>query len=97
MCDCLREAMQGNLVFQSQGDELAKILLDKIMAEKEKLIAEKKIKRERPLPEIKTEQIPFKIPTNWSWCRLGDIVQHNSGKTLYSRRNTGELREYNKT
>lgn len=90
----LREAMQGNLVAQDERDEPAEILLEKIKAEKEKLVTAKKIKRDKPLPPIKPEEIPFEIPSNWTWCRLGEIVQHNSGKTLDGGRNTGELREY---
>jgi type I restriction enzyme S subunit len=49
-------------------------LLQKIKAEKEKLIAEKKLKKEKELPPIKPEEIPFEIPDNWVWCRLGEIV-----------------------
>lgn len=70
----LREAMQGKLVPQDTADEPAAHLLEKIKAEKEKLVAEKKIKKDKPLPEIKAEEIPFKIPSNWAWCRLGEIV-----------------------
>lgn len=69
----LREAMQGKLVAQDEADEPAHILLERIKAEKQKLIAEKRIKREKPLPPIKAEEIPFEIPANWTWCRLGEI------------------------
>jgi type I restriction enzyme S subunit len=69
----LREAMQGKLVPQDEWDEPAEILLEKIRAEKEKLVAEKRIKRDRPLPPINAEEIPFEIPSNWIWCRLGEI------------------------
>ena len=72
----LREAMQGKLVPQDESEEPAAVLLEKIKAEKETLIAEKKIKREKPLPEITPEEIPFEIPNNWTWCRLGEIA-HN--------------------
>lgn len=71
----LREAMQGILVPQDTADEPAEVLLEKIKAEKEKLIAEKKIKKQKPLPEIKPEEIPFEIPNNWTWCRLGEICE----------------------
>ena len=57
-------------------------LLEKIKVEKEKLIREKKIAKEKPLPEIKIEEIPFEIPINWVWKRIGELAQHNSGKTL---------------
>jgi type I restriction enzyme S subunit len=69
----LREAMQGNLVPQDSTDEPAEVLLEKIKAEKEKLVAEKRIKRDKPLPPIEPEEVPFEIPSNWSWCRLGEI------------------------
>lgn len=90
----LREAMQGKLVPQDSTDEPAEMLLEKIKAEKEKFVAEKRIRRDKPLPPIKPEEIPFEIPSNWTWCRLGEIVQHNSGKTKDSGRNKGDLREY---
>jgi type I restriction enzyme, S subunit len=70
----LREAMQGKLVPQNPEDEPASELLKRIKAEKEKLIAEKKLKKEKDLPPIKTEEIPFDIPENWVWCRLGEIT-----------------------
>ena len=70
----LREAMQGKLVKQDKKDGNAKDLLKQIKAEKEKLIAEKKLKKEKPLPPIKEEETPFEIPDNWIWCRLGEIA-----------------------
>lgn len=78
----LREAMQGKLVPQDGQDEPAEILLGKIKAEKEKLIAEKKIKKDKPLAEINDEEIPFEIPNNWVWCRLGEICEINGGKRV---------------
>ncbi|MBK7042042.1 MAG: restriction endonuclease subunit S [Bacteroidetes bacterium] len=85
----LQEAVQGKLVKQDKKDEPASELLKRIKAEKVKSGKKKKI-----LPPIKPEEIPFEIPDNWVWARIGDIAQHNSGKTLDSGRNTGELREY---
>jgi len=67
----LREAVQGKLVEQSPNDESALELLAKIKAEKEQLIRAKKIKKQKPLPLIKEEEIPYEIPKNWVWCRLG--------------------------
>lgn len=75
----LREAMQGKLVPQDERDEHAQILLKKIKAEKERLVAEKGLKRDKPLPPIKVDEIPFKIPSNWTWCRLGEIVATTQG------------------
>jgi len=72
----LQDAVQGKLVGQNKKDEPASELLKKIKAEKEKLIAEKKLKKEKELPPIKPEEIPFDIPGNWVWCRLGEIAIH---------------------
>ncbi len=69
----LQDAVQGKLVEQNPKDEPASELLKKIKAEKAKLIAEKKLKKEKELPPIKPVEIPFEIPENWVWCRLGDI------------------------
>ena len=72
----LREAMQGKLVPQNPDDGNAKDLLEKIKAEKAKLG-----KKEKPLPPIKPGEIPFEIPENWVWCRLGEIAYITSGST----------------
>lgn len=69
----LQDAVQGKLVAQNKKDEPASELLKKIKTEKEQLIAEKKLKKEKELPPIKPEEIPFEIPENWVWCRLGEI------------------------
>ena len=69
----LQDGIQGKLVSQDSNDEPACKLLERIKAEKEKLIREKKIKKDKPLPEIKPEEIPYEIPERWEWCRLGDI------------------------
>ena len=78
----LQDAVQGKLVPQDPNDEPASILLQRIKAEKEKLIRDKKIKKEKSLPPIKPEEIPFEIPENWVWCRLGEISLYSeSGKS----------------
>jgi len=69
----LQDAVQGKLVEQNKKDESASELLKKIKAAKQKLIAEEKLKKEKELPPIKPEEIPFEIPENWIWCRLGEI------------------------
>lgn len=57
-------------------------LLKQIKVEKEKLIAEKKIKKEKLLPPISDEEIPFDLPEGWKWCRLGEITERTgSGST----------------
>ncbi|RZL44111.1 MAG: restriction endonuclease subunit S, partial [Pedobacter sp.] len=73
------------------GDEPATELLKKIKAEKEQLIKEKKLKKEKPLPPIKAEEIPYEIPENWVWCRLGNIAEIVRGG---SPRPAGDKRFY---
>jgi type I restriction enzyme S subunit len=80
----LQDAIQGKLVPQAPNDEPASALLEKIKAEKEKLIKENKLKKSKPLPPIKEVEIPFNIPVNWVWCRLGDIINITSGDGLTS-------------
>lgn len=78
----LQDAVQGKLVPQDPSDEPAQKLLERIKTEKEKLVREKKIKKEKPLPEIEPQETPFEIPENWVWCRLGEITTKiGSGST----------------
>ncbi|WP_308690311.1 restriction endonuclease subunit S [uncultured Treponema sp.] len=77
----LQEAVQGKLVPQIAAEGNAKDLLEEIKKEKTKLIKEGKIKKEKTLPEITEDEIPFDIPENWCWCRLGEIVNYKMGKT----------------
>lgn len=75
----LQLAIQGKLMQQNPTDEPASVLLERIRAEKERLIKEKKIKREKLLPEITEEEKPFDIPDSWEWIRLGDLVYDMTG------------------
>lgn len=77
----LQLAIQGKLVEQRVEEGTAKELVEQIKAEKEQLIKEKKIKKEKPLPEITEEEIPFEIPENWEWVRFGSVVEFSMGKT----------------
>lgn len=72
----LREAMQGKLVKQDPKEGYARDLLEKIKTEKAK-----SGKKEKELPPIKPEEVPFEIPENWIWCRLGEIAYIASGST----------------
>lgn len=67
-------AMRGKLVEQDPSDEPASKLLKKVQAEKERLVKEKKIKKEKPLPEIREEEVPFDIPESWEWAHLQNVV-----------------------
>lgn len=75
-------AMRGKLVEQDPNDEPASVLLEKIKAEKEQLIKEKKIKRSKPLPPITDEEKPFEIPDSWEWVRLGEVFNITSSKRV---------------
>ena len=76
----LKEAMQGKLVSNETSDgKTGADLLAEIQSEKQKLIKEKKIKKQKPLPPISEEEIPFNIPENWVWCRLGEIISDTEG------------------
>lgn len=68
-------AMRGKLVKQDPNDEAASVLLEKIKAEKEQLIKEKKIKKSKTLPPISDEEKLFEIPDSWEWVRLGDLTK----------------------
>ena len=81
----LGRAIRGQLVSQDPTDEPASVLLERIRAEKEELIKEKKLKREKR-DNQPIEEVPFEIPEGWVWCRLGDIAQSNIGLT-YSPNN----------
>ena len=77
----LQLAIQGKLVPQDENDESASVLLEKIKAEKEQLIKDKVIKKEKPLPEISEEEKLFELPKGWEWARLGEIVELRSGNS----------------
>ena len=77
----LHEAVQGKLVEQDPRDEPAAVLLKRIREEKERLIKENKIKKEKPLPPITPDEIPYELPKGWEWVRLGEIVYSEGGKT----------------
>lgn len=75
----LQLAIQGKLVEQRPEEGSAEELYAQIQKEKENLIKEGKIKKERPLPEITDDEKPFDIPRSWKWVRLGNIANINGG------------------
>lgn len=75
----LQSAIQGKLTEQLATDDKVEDLLQAIKEEKERLIKEKKIKKQKPLPEITEEEIPFEIPKNWKWVRANDILDVRDG------------------
>ena len=78
----LQSAIQGKLTEQLATDDKVEDLLQAIKEEKELLIKEKKIKKQKPLPEITEDEIPFAIPENWKWVRLGEITDYGIGKSV---------------
>ncbi|MCC4410002.1 restriction endonuclease subunit S [Limosilactobacillus reuteri] len=77
--------MRGKLIDQNPNDEPANVLLDKIKAEKDQLVKEKKIKKTKSLPEIAADEKPFEIPNSWEWVRLGEILTIFNGKAFKPR------------
>lgn len=73
-------AVQGKLVPQDPADEPASVLLQKIRAEKDRLIAEGTIKKDKPLAAITEEEKPFELPQGWEWVRLADVVRVLNGR-----------------
>ena len=77
----LQLAVMGKLVPQNPNDEPASVLLEKIAAEKEQLINDKVIKKQKPLPPIGEDEKPFELPKGWEWCRLGQLGFDMGGGT----------------
>ena len=78
-------AIRGKLVPQDPNDEPASVLLERIKAEKERLIKEGKIKRSKKTTKTSDtphyENVPFEVPKGWCWCRLEEIAYVTSGST----------------
>jgi len=74
--------IQGKLTKQLESDGTAEELYQQIQVEKQKLIKEGKLKKEKPLPPISTDEIPFEIPQNWMWVRLGEIMWNRDSERI---------------
>ena len=84
----LQMAMQGKLVEQRPEEGTADGLYEQIVAEKAQLIKDGKIKKEKPLPEIAEDEMPFEIPSSWKWVKLNDLCEKiGSGSTPSGGRN----------
>lgn len=75
----LQQAVMGKLVPQDPKDEPASVLLKKIAEEKLKLIKEGKIKKQKALPAITEDEIPFDIPESWEWVQLDELAIFENG------------------
>tara|TARA_R110000737_G_scaffold351475_1_gene393845 strand:- start:9098 stop:10909 length:1812 start_codon:yes stop_codon:yes gene_type:complete len=85
----LQLAVMGKLVPQNPADEPASVLLEKIAEEKAQLIADKKIKKQKPLPAIKDGDKPFDLSCGWEWVRFGSVAISRLGKMLDKAKNKG--------
>ena len=92
----LQEAIAGQLTAEwrtenpmqkGNSDTDAAALLAKIKAEKQQLIADGKLKKEKPLAEIAIDEVPFSIPDSWVWCRFGDYATFERGRFSIRPRN----------
>ena len=75
-------AIHGKLVPQDPNDEPASVLLERIRAEKERLVKEGKIKKSKASKTSDTphyENVPFEVPSSWVWCKLGDLAFYKKG------------------
>jgi type I restriction enzyme, S subunit len=82
----LQEAIEGKLTAdwraQNSDVEPARKLLKRIAVEKAKLVKDKKIKGQKPLPPISADEKPFELPQGWAWTQLGDLAQVLGGKRV---------------
>ena len=74
--------------------EPASALLEKIRAEKAKLVKEKKIKKGKPLPPIAADEVPFKLPSPWTWCRLGEVIEYADNLNIHSELQPNQVVHY---
>ena len=86
----LEYVIQGKLVEQRAEEGTGEELYRQIQAEKQRLIKEGKIKKEKPLPEIVEDEIPFDIPESWKWVRLGDCTGYSQTKPKISPKDITE-------
>lgn len=75
----LQMAMQGKLVEQRPEEGTADGLYEQIVAEKAQLIKDGKMKKEKPLPEIAEDEIPYEIPSSWRWVRFSEVMDVRDG------------------
>ena len=79
----LQLAIQGKLVEQRPEEGTGEELYQQIQAEKKRLIQEGKIKKEKPLPKIAEDEVPFEIPESWKWVQWGEIVNIVSARRVH--------------
>lgn len=77
----LQYAIQGKLVEQRPEEGTGEELYQQMQTDKQALIREKKIKKEKPLPDIIDDEIPFDVPESWKWVKVGNVGSWSSGAT----------------
>ena len=77
----LQYAIQGKLVEQRPEEGTGEELYQQMQTDKQTLIREKKIKKEKPLPDIIDDEIPFDVPESWKWVKAGNVGSWSSGAT----------------
>ena len=87
----LQLAVMGKLLPQDPCDEPASTLLERIQAEKAKLVFEGKIKKDKPLAAISDDEKPFELPQGWSWARFPELGEFGRGKSKHRPRNDPKL------
>ena len=88
-------AIRGKLVPQDPNDEPASVLLERIRAEREKFVAEGKLKRSKTTTDNRHyENLPFEIPESWEWTRVGEVSDTCLGKMLDKQKNQGTNQFY---
>lgn len=98
----LQEAVEGRLTasWRKQNPDLisgenhASRLLEKIKAEKERLVKEGKIKKQKSLPPISEKEKPFDLPEGWVWCRIGEIIQFTENFNIHSKLKPDQIIHY---
>ena len=97
----LQLAIQGKLVPQRPEEGTGEDLYRQIQAEKQSLIRSGKLKREKPIPEITSDEIPFDIPESWIWVRFGDLGSYKKGpfgsaltKSMFVPKGNGAIKVY---
>lgn len=90
----LQLALSGKLVPQDTADEPARILLKRIREKKKALINAKLVSKDKKMADVSEDEQLFEIPENWTWTRIGELFQHNTGKALNGSNKEGTVLPY---
>lgn len=90
----LQLAVRGRLVPQDPADEPASVLLERIAAERARLVRTGMIRKQELLPPVSENEVPCDLPSGWEWSRFGAITDTRLGKMLDKAKNKGPLRPY---